>query len=202
MYIPPKFKLKDETQIRAYVRQYPFATLITAADNHPIATHLPFILEQEDGQWYLLSHVAKANPQWKFLEGNQPLLIFQEPHAYISPRHYEKKENVPTWNYIAVHIYGTVELLLKSEQAIEVLEKTIAVFEKDFQKQWKNLDQGYKNRLLNGIVAFRIKIQKVEAKEKLSQNKTAQERQKISAGLLNTSDSSAQQLGEIMKNKL
>jgi transcriptional regulator len=202
MYIPPKFKLKDETQIRAYIRQYPFATLITAADNYPIATHLPFILEQEEGQWYLLSHMAKANPQWKLLEGHQPLLIFQEPHAYISPTHYEKEENVPTWNYIAVHIYGTVELLLESKQAIGVLEKTIAVFEKGFRGQWENLDEGYKNRLLNGIVAFRIKIQKFEAKEKLSQNKTAEERQKISAGLLDTLDSSAQQLGEIMKNKL
>jgi transcriptional regulator len=159
-------------------------------------------LEQEEGQWYLLSHMAKANPQWKLLEGHQPLLIFQEPHAYISPTHYEKEENVPTWNYIAVHIYGTVELLLESKQAIGVLEKTIAVFEKGFQGQWENLDEGYKNRLLNGIVAFRIKIQKFEAKEKLSQNKTAEERQKISAGLLDTLDSSAQQLGEIMKNKL
>jgi transcriptional regulator len=202
MYIPPKFKLKDETQIRAYIRQYPFATLITAADNYPIATHLPFILEQDEGQWYLLSHMAKANPQWKLLEGHQPLIVFQEPHAYISPTHYEKEENVPTWNYIAVHIYGTVELLLESEQAIEILEKTIAVFEKGFQGQWENLDKGYRNRLLNGIVAFRIKIQSFEAKEKLSQNKTVQERQKISDGLLDTSDSSAQQLGEIMKNKL
>lgn len=202
MYIPPKFKLKNEAQIRAYIRQYPFATLITAANNYPIATHLPFILEQEGGQWYLLSHMAKANPQWKLLEESQPLVVFQEPHAYISPTYYEKEENVPTWNYIAVHVYGTVEMLLEKEQAVEVLEKTIAVFEKNFQQQWKNLEDGYKKRLLNGMVAFRIKIQNFEAKEKLSQNKTVQERQTISKGLLDTSDSSAQQLGEIMKNKL
>jgi len=202
MYIPPRFKLKDEAQIRAYIRQYPFATLITAANNYPIATHLPFILEQEGEQWYLLSHMAKANPQWKLLEESQPLVVFQEPHAYISPTYYEKEENVPTWNYIAVHVYGTVEMLLEKEQAVEVLEKTIAIFEKNFQQQWENLEGGYKKRLLNGMVAFRIKIQNFEAKEKLSQNKTVQERQTISKGLLDTSDSSAQQLGEIMKNKL
>jgi transcriptional regulator len=202
MYIPPKFKLKDEAQIRAYIRQYPFATLITAADNYPIATHLPFLLEQEDGQWYLLSHMARANPQWKLLERHQPLVVFQEPHAYISPTYYDKEENVPTWNYVAVHVYGNVEMLLQPKQAVEILEKTIAVFEKDFQKQWENLDEGYKTRLLKGMVAFRIKIHHFEAKEKLSQNKTVQERQKISEGLSETSDSSAQQLGEIMKNKL
>jgi transcriptional regulator len=202
MYIPPKFKLKDETQIRAYIRQYPFATLITAADNYPIATHLPFILEQKEAQWYLLGHMAKANPQWKLLEGLQPLVVFQQPHAYISPTYYNKEENVPTWNYIAVHVYGTVELLLEPDQAIDVLEKTIAVFEKNFQGQWENLDEDYKKRLLNGMVAFRIKIQSLEAKEKLSQNKTVQERQTISDGLLDASDSSAQELGEIMKNKL
>lgn len=202
MYIPPKFKLKDAAQISAYIRQYPFATLITAADNHPIATHLPFILEQEGEQWYLLSHMARANPQWKLLEAHQPLVVFQEPHAYISPTYYEKEENVPTWNYVAVHVYGNVEMLFEPEQAVETLEKTIAVFEKEFQGQWENLDEGYKNRLLKGMVAFRIKIQNVEAKEKLSQNKTAQEREKISAGLSKASDSSAQQLGEIMKNKL
>lgn len=202
MYIPPKFKLKDETQTRAYIRQYPFATLITAVDNYPIATHLPFILEENEGQWYLLSHMAKANSQWKSLEEQQVLVVFQEPHAYISPTHYEKEENVPTWNYIAVHVYGTVELLLENKQAIDLLEKTIAVFEKGFQGQWENLDEGYKNRLLQGIVAFRLKIQGFEAKEKLSQNKTVQERQTISDGLLAASDRSAQQLAEIMKNKL
>lgn len=202
MYIPPKFKLKDEAQIRAYIRQYPFATLITAVDNYPIATHLPFILEQEGAQWYLLSHMAKANPQWKLLEEQPVLIVFQEPHAYISPTYYEKEENVPTWNYIAVHVYGAVEMLLESEQAVEVLEKTIAVFEKDFQGQWERLDDGYKKRLLKGMVAFKIKIKNLEGKEKLSQNKTVQERQKISEGLLDASDSSAQQLGEIMKNKL
>ncbi|CAA6823177.1 MAG: Transcriptional regulator [uncultured Aureispira sp.] len=202
MYIPLPFKLKDETQIRAYIRQYPFATLITAVDNYPIATHLPFILEEDEGQWYLLSHMAKANPQWKSLEEQQVLVVFQAPHAYISPSHYEKEENVPTWNYIAVHVYATVELLLENKQAIDLLEKTIAVFEKGFQGQWENLDEGYKNRLLQGIVAFRLKIQGVEAKEKLSQNKTVQERQTISDGLLATSDRSAQQLAEIMKNKL
>ncbi|WP_052597685.1 FMN-binding negative transcriptional regulator [Aureispira sp. CCB-QB1] len=202
MYIPPKFKLTDESQIRAYICQYPFATLITAVDNYPIATHLPFILEQEGSEWYLLSHMAKANPQWRQLKNTSTLVVFQEPHAYISPTYYEKEENVPTWNYIAVHVYGTVEMLLEPEQAIEVLEKSITTFEKGFQKQWEHLDNGYKKRLLNGMVAFRIKIETLEGKEKLSQNKTEKERQAIAEGLLTISDSSARQLGEIMKNKL
>lgn len=202
MYIPLPFQLKNFHEIKAYIHQYPFATLITTANNQPLATHLPFILEQEADQWYLLGHMAKANPQWQLLLQQTPLVIFQGPHAYISPRFYEKEENVPTWNYIAVHVYGQVELLLEEAQAIAVLEKTITTFEKEYQTQWQNLDIKYKQRLLGGMVAFKIKIQQVEAKEKLSQNKSIHEQQTISSGLLESNDSSAQQLGNIMKNKL
>lgn len=144
MYIPLPFQLKNFHEIKAYIHQYPFATLITTANNQPLATHLPFILEQEADQWYLLGHMAKANPQWQFLLQQTPLVIFQGPHAYISPRFYEKEENVPTWNYIAVHVYGQVELLLEEAQAIAVLEKTITTFEKEYQTQWQNLDIKYK----------------------------------------------------------
>lgn len=202
MYIPLPFQLKNFHEIKAYIHQYPFATLITTANNQPLATHLPFILEQEADQWYLLGHMAKANPQWQLLLQQTPLVIFQGPHAYISPRFYEKEENVPTWNYVAVHVYGQVELLLEEAQAIAVLEKTITTFEKEYQTQWQNLDIKYKQRLLGGMVAFKIKIQQVEAKEKLSQNKSIHEQQTISSGLLESNDSSAQQLGNIMKNKL
>lgn len=201
MYIPPQFKLEDEAQIRAYINQYPFATLITANNNYPIATHLPFILEQEGDKWYLLSHIAKANPRWQALEQQSPLVIFQEPHACISPRFYQKEQNVPTWSYIAVHVYGQAELLLEEVKVVAILTKTIAVFEKDFQKQWSTFNDGYKKQLLNGMVAFRIEIQTIQGKEKLSQNKTENERTNITTGLLNSDDSAAKELGVIMDKK-
>jgi len=199
MYIPPKFKLEDQNKILDYIREYPFATLITANNNSPVATHVPFILEQKNDKWYLLGHMAKANPQWQLLENNRALIIFQEPHAYISPSYYEKEENVPTWNYIAVHVYGKTQLLLEDSDAINILEKTIGVFDKNYQTQWESLRKEYKYRLLKGMVAFQIEIEEWQGKEKLSQNKSISEQQKISEGLSQSKDSSAQQLGLIMK---
>lgn len=202
MYIPPKYQLKDEPTIVNYIRQYPFATLITMGQDAPIATHLPFIIEEDEGQWYLLGHMAKANPQWQALPEQQALIIFQEPHAYISPSYYDKEENVPTWNYVAVHVYGQTTLLLEEEQAIEVLEKSMHVFEKSFLSQWNNLRIEYKQRLLKGMVAFKLKIERWQGKEKLSQNKTLTEQQTIAEGLSHSNDNSARELGQIMKDKL
>lgn len=203
MYIPPQYQLKDLPKAIEFIQQFPFGLLITSTDNTPIATHLPFIIEQQESKWYLIGHMAKANPQWALLETCRPLIVFQEPHAYISPTYYEKEENVPTWNYISVHLYGKATVFADDDnKALEVLEKTIAVFEKNYQNQWQNLRQEYKQRLLKGMVAFQIEIDEWQAKEKLSQNKTQNEQKTIAEGLMNSNDSAAKQLGEIMNDRL
>jgi len=202
MYIPPVYRLDAQDKILQYIQQYPFATLITSHNNQPIATHLPFIIEKRGQELFLLSHIAKGNPQWKFLEAHQALIIFQAPHAYISPSNYEHKQNVPTWNYVAVHVYGKTTLLPHKEAAIEVLEKTMSVFEHDFLEQWDDLAVSYRNRLLNGLVAFEVKIERWEAQEKLSQDMTAQEQTTIADNLSQSKDNSARELGQIMKENL
>lgn len=126
MYTPKYNQLTDTQQTVDFMRKYSFATIVTVADGRPTATHLPFIIEQRDDEIVLVSHFAKANHQAVDIFECTPLVIFTEPHAYISPAYYEKEQNVPTWNYIAVHAYGEASRIDNAEQ---VLEKTINFYE-------------------------------------------------------------------------
>src|SRR5438309_1993202 len=106
MYIPKHYLTEDRSEILSFMRQYPFGTIISAQDNYPVATHLPFIIEESENDIVIKSHFAKANPHWKNIESVPVLIIFTEPHAYISPQYYQHLQNVPTWNYMSVHAYG------------------------------------------------------------------------------------------------
>src|SRR6476469_2104942 len=125
MYIPKHFLNSNEEDVLSFMQKYSFATIVSAENNKPIATHLPFLVQKTDGVITLSSHFAKANPQAEAISGNEVLVIFSEPHAYISPKHYEKEQNVPTWNYVSVHVYGKCRLIEGVEKKLALLEKTI-----------------------------------------------------------------------------
>jgi transcriptional regulator len=202
MYIPSYFQETDQQKLIEFMHANSFATLVSSENNYMCATHLPFVVEQREDKLYLISHMAKANPQWKAFTGNESLIIFQGPHGYISPTHYEKKQNVPTWNYIAVHAYGIVKCIEEQTAAIHVLEKTIFNYEASFYKQWKELSPDYKTNMVKGIVAFEVEVLKLEGKYKLSQNKTKTEQQNIVTDFEKSSDSRQLQISEEMKKKL
>lgn len=199
MYIPPLNNMSDPTEILAFMQRFSFGTIITAQENLPIATHLPFLVSTENDQVILTSHFAKANEQWKSLENSKVLVIFSEPHAYISPQHYEKELNVPTWNYMAVHAYGQGRLVVDETQVREVLEATIDNYEAAYRAQWNGLPEEYKVAMSKGIVAFEIVVTDLQAKKKLSQNKTALEQERIIAALSKSENSSEQMIAEYMK---
>jgi len=201
MYIPPYYKEENINALYEFMCAHNFATLISSANDTIRATHLPFVTEKRGDKIILISHMAKANPQWKELLGKELLVIFQGPHAYISPTHYEKKQNVPTWNYIAVHAYGTIKLIEKKEDVIELMEHTIHRFEKEFMEQWKNLSEDYINGMLKAIVCFEIEVTKLEGKFKLSQNKTKTEQQNIISNFEKSTNSVEQELAKEMKKK-
>jgi transcriptional regulator len=184
------------------MRKYSFATIVTVANGVPSATHLPFIVEQRGGQVVLVSHFAKANPQSADIFNCRPLVIFTEPHAYISPKHYEKELNVPTWNYLAVHAYGIAKLIDEKEQVKEVLEKTICFYEADYLKQWNNLPADYRYGLMNGIVAFEIVVDDLQGKKKLSQNRTEKEQQNIVSAFATSADANEQEIARYMSSAL
>jgi len=179
MYIPSFNKFEDKQEVISFIKRYSFGTIVTASNNLPVANHLPFLIEERDDKIIISSHFAKANPQALEIVGNDVLVIFTEPHAYISPKHYEKETNVPTWNYIAVHAYGKA-LLLEGEQAhMELLERTINTFEESYFQQWQALSPEYKSKMIKGITGFEITVTDLQAKSKLSQNRTAKERDNI-----------------------
>ncbi|MCA0237224.1 MAG: FMN-binding negative transcriptional regulator [Bacteroidetes bacterium] len=203
MYLPHHFTQTDTATLVAFMRQYAFATIVSEVDGKPCASHLPFVVEwKEDGTIQLLAHFAKANPQWQTLEGQTALVIFNEPHAYISPSLYDKELSVPTWNYIAVHAYGHATLITEEAAVRELLEKQIQSFEKEYFTQWMNLPEPFKAAMQKGLTAFRIDVTELQGKEKLSQNKSAQERERIGKHLIENTDSTARETGLQMLNKL
>ncbi len=184
------------------MKRFSFATLITSKNDFPIATHLPFIIKEENDKLFLYSHVAKQNEQWKHIEENVILVIFTEPHAYISPSNYEKEINVPTWNYISIHAYGKGQLLTRHEDMISLLESTIDNYEASYREQWNRLPDKYRLGQMMGITGFKIEVTEIQAKEKLSQNKTHNEQQKIIDTLAASSDTNEQITAEYMARNL
>lgn len=199
MYIPNLNVITDRTEAVEFMKRFSFATIITAKDNLPIATHLPFLVSAKEEGIVLTSHFAKANGQWKDIETGKVLVIFSEPHAYISPKHYEKELNVPTWNYISVHAYGEGRLITETDKVFEVLERTIDNYETSYKQQWNQLPADYKSGMSKAIVAFEIVVTDLQGKKKLSQNKTEQERLNIIDTLSGSNDTAEKLIAEYMK---
>ncbi|MDB4901875.1 MAG: paiB [Mucilaginibacter sp.] len=198
MYIPSFNKFEDQQEAIAFMQRYSFATIITVKDSVPTATHLPFLVKQKDNKIILSSHFAKANPQSTDIINNNALVIFIEPHAYISPKNYEKEQNVPTWNYLAVHAYGKCAVLDGDENKAALLKEMIKYFEADYLKQWDNLPDDYKQKMMRGIVAFEVVVDDLQAKAKLSQNRTPKEQENIIHQLNNAENSTEKDIAEYM----
>lgn len=199
MYTPRINEFTGKEEIVNFMRRFSFATIVTARDGRPQATHLPFLVEERQNGLTLTSHFARANTQWKEIETDQVLVIFTEPHAYISPSHYERVQNVPTWNYIAVHAYGEGKIMEDTAQVIRVLENTINQYESAYLDQWNGLGEDYKFGLMKGIVAFEITVTDLQAKKKLSQNKTENEKENIVRSLSGSKMTHEQWVAEYMR---
>jgi len=202
VYIPPYYRNTDLEELKTFMRAFPFALIASNGALVPQATHLPFVLHEREGRIVLRSHFAKANPHWQSLQdGSEALVVFQGPHAYVSPSNYEKAQNVPTWNYIAVHARGLIKLLHNDQDARALLEEMIRAYEPGWFAQWQALDRQYVANMIKGIVAFEIEVLQLEGKFKLSQNKTANERQTIAAQLGKSDDGAAQQIASHMQEQ-
>lgn len=172
MYIPEQYHNDDRAEIQRFLEENGFGILIHTLDGKPWATHLPMVFEmRRDGSEILRSHMAKANPQWReFASNPEVLAVFNGPHAYISSSWYDH-ENVPTWNYIAVHVYGKVRLLDDTE-TLASLSKLVDKYEAGNQNPVRVAELSSKTmRQVNGIVAFEIAIDRIDAKRKMSQNR-------------------------------
>ena len=199
MYVPAAFRFEDVTNMISFMKQYSFATIITVKEGLPIATHLPFQVREKEGGLVLRSHFAANNEQAGIIESTNSLVIFTEPHAYISPAQYDKLESVPTWNYLAVHAYGKANIVQDEKLVQSMLEEMIQEFEPAYLKQWNGLTDKFRKGMMKGLVAFEIPVTDLQGKKKLSQNKTAAERDRIISRLESEGDAAAKQLAQHMR---
>ncbi|WP_284652428.1 FMN-binding negative transcriptional regulator [Flavobacterium terrisoli] len=200
MYIPELYKNENQEDIQNFLHQNGFAILVNQTNGKLWATHTPLILDTNaDGKQILVGHISKANPQAESFKTNDEVLaIFQGVHTYISSSWYDH-ENVPTWNYLAVHVYGKVTLY-NHEQAVNSLKKLVDKYEAKSEKPVRVENLSEKTmREARGIVAFEIEITGIEAKKKLSQNRDDKNYQNIITELEKTNDSQAIAIAEEMK---
>jgi transcriptional regulator len=173
MYIHRLNRWEDEPEIVDFLKKNAFATLVSQVDNKPWATHLPFVMDQNStGDLILSGHLAKANPQGKSISKNEEVLvIFQGPHAYISSSWYNH-ENVPTWNYLAVHVYGKIRII-EGEELMNHLKSLVDTYEegRPGRVRLETMSHTYVESQLRALVGFEIKIEEVKASAKLSQNR-------------------------------
>jgi transcriptional regulator len=202
VYIPEFNRQEDRPAILAFMRANPFAILISNADGIPFATHLPLLVDETGDHFVVQGHMAKANAHWKSMKaGEESLVIFHGPHAYISPSLYEIRESVPTWNYAAVHVYGEPTLFSDETCLKETLDRMINTFDSSYMTQWSDLTDEYRNRMMKHIVGFEIKVKRLEAKFKLSQNRTKGEQARVIQSLNQSKDSNSSAVAELMQQE-
>ena len=206
MFIPEHFRIEDRATALAFMRANNFAILISTTPDGPFATHIPVVIKEDiqerDNQLVLRGHVAKSNPHWHYLEAQpQCLTIFHGPHAYISPKNYNTPENVPTWNYGAVHAYGHVRTYAAPQDLLAMLHDLIPTFEPAYAEQWSTLSETYRTRMLSHIVGFEITVTKLEAKFKLSQNRLRDEQQRVIESLSTSTDTAISGISQLMRER-
>ena len=203
MYVPPRYRVSDDQEIDSFIRANGFATLVSHGSEGLMATHVPVELDYEDGVRCLRGHVSKANPQWKQLEGSpDAMIVFLGPHTYITPTWYDHA-NVPTWNYQAVHVYGTIRVV----HAPDGLSPSLRTLAEHYEPQtnlpprfdFDAMPDDLRTAELKGIVGFSMRAERVDTAFKLSQNRSASDRARIIAELRMREDDASHQIAEAME---
>ena len=205
MYIPNAFREEDREKLVAFMRAHDFITLVSVHEGVPFASHIPVVLEELGDDLVITGHLAKANPHWQMFGTTESLAIFTGPHAYISPTLYEKRENVPTWNYIAVHAYGVPHIATFAEHPERlqaIVAALVAVNEASYAEQWAELTPKYREGMLRGIVGFEMRVTRLHGKYKLSQNRSTTDQESVSNALVEDHRPSIAAVGVAMREGL
>ena len=206
MHVPDYFSVKNTAWAHEIMRRHSFATLVSGHTTSLTASHLPLLwAHSKQGHGLIQGHMARANPQWQdFSEDTEVMVIFTGPDSYISPNWYVARPAVPTWNYTAVHAYGTPRVIDDQHAARKLLRRMVAIFDPDPKQAWPN-DHPQANlvdKMIPHIVAFEISIVRLDAKAKLSQNRSANDQESVIAALQNSSQEGAKALAKYMRNSL
>ncbi len=204
MYVPAAFAETNLARLHDFIEQNSFGVLVSQVDGLPFATHLPFLLERTSGpNGTLVCHVARANPQWQQTAGQAALAIFSGPHAYVSPTWYEAEQVVPTWNYVAVHACGRVQVIEDESGVLKIVQEMVRVYEQSMPRPWSfDGSSTFGKRMVAQIVGLRIEIDRIEGKWKLNQNHPVERRQKVVRVLQQRGDENALAVAAMMQTML
>lgn len=200
MYIPKQFQIDDQPMIYRVIQENGFATLFSKHKGHPYATHIPLTLNDEKSCLY--GHLARANDQWTDIEEQEVLAVFQGPHCYISPSWYETDQAVPTWNYVAVHVYGKVEILEGAELMDSLRNLVLKYEDQKSSYKYDQMDTQFLEGMSKGIVGIKIRINKIEAKAKLSQNHSIERLELVIRQLEQSTSEDSKKISQLIKEVL
>ena len=195
MYLPQHFEERDSKEIAQIIQQFPLAVIVCLSGNEIIANHIPLMMQ---GQNELIGHIAKSNNLHQLIQDNsKTLAIFSAENSYISPNLYPTKQethrHVPTWNYQVIHVHGFLSFIHVKKQKIAIVGKLTKLYEQKFsgEQAWKMSDapKDYMEDMIENIVAFKIKIERINAKSKLSQNRDKIDFDAVSSAMRNTGKS-------------
>jgi transcriptional regulator len=203
MYIPSIYQNTNIEEVREFIHAHGFGILVSHDGRMPVATHIPLLLIAKGEKYVLSGHISKANAQWKHLNPDDIVLsIFNGPHAYISSSWYDHK-NVPTWNYISVHVYGRIKLI-QGEELYDHLESLMQKYEGDAPNAVKmsHLSPDFVKAHIRGVVGIEIEIEEIQAAQKLSQNRDEKNYKSIIGELKKSSDPEAHEIAKEMTKKM
>jgi transcriptional regulator len=204
VYLPAAFtEARPETLVE-HIERYDFGLLVSHGSAGLVASHIPFLIERDGERLHLQGHLARPNPQVADLaRGGEVLAIFHGPHAYISPNWYASGPSVPTWNYVDVHAYGTVQLVEDDDWLRRLLVRLSECHEARNPEAWRmqELPDAYIDTMLKGIIGLDIAVARLEGKYKLSQNRPATDRPGVIAALEAQSDQDAREVARLMRDR-
>jgi transcriptional regulator len=204
MYIPAPFAESNLARLHDFIERNSFGLLVSQVDGSPFGSHLPLLLERTAGpHGTLIGHMARANPQWTHADGQIGLAIFSGPHAYVSPTWYESEQVVPTWNYVAVHAYGNLQVIDDASAVRTIVERTVGYYEQGMPHPWTfDGSTTFATRMLGQIVGFRLEIERIEGKWKLNQNHPVERRKKVIEVLERANDENSRAIAALMHETL
>jgi transcriptional regulator len=202
MYSPPYNQVEKRAELIEFVRANSFALLVTGTGGMLHGSHLPAMVQERGGKIVLDMHMAKNNPQWKEFFDEEVMVVFFGPHSYVSPRWYEEQERVPTWNYAAVHAYGTPKVVDDAQAKHASQRRLVAAMDPQWLPKFDALRPAYVKMMLEGIVNFEIAVTRIETRWKLSQNRGRREQELIAAELEKSADSAERALAALTRKHL
>jgi transcriptional regulator len=202
MYSPPYNRNEDRAELLEFMRANSFVLLVTGTGGQLHASHLPVVIREEKNAIVLDMHMAKNNAQWREFFDDEVMVVFYGPHAYVSPRWYEEKERVPTWNYAAVHAYGIPKLIDDRAAKHANQRQLVAMLDPEWLPKFEALRPQYVAQMLEGIVNFEVAVTRLETRWKLSQNRSRREQELIAAQLEQSADSDERALARLTRKHL